>query len=144
MSNMRTPPDIPVGRHHTRHVSIDEDLSPEQSPWVSTQLYSLSQQLLIQDPLLYILNVCLREDHNPRLVWYPEPTFAVDANTKPVPITFHGAAMSQLTDSATRSPDHIRQMAAAGLAKTLSGLSVSDDIQPGCKAEKRSALHRCC
>jgi hypothetical protein len=96
--------------HHTRHAGIDEELTPQWSPWISTQLYSHCQQLLAQDPLLYILNVCIRPGHNPRLIFYPEPAFAADGSTEDLPLSFHEATVKGLASGsqALTSADHIR------------------------------------
>ena len=56
--------------------------------WIWVQQHSMFQQLLWSDPLVYILNVCLRPDHNWRLMAYPEPAFRVTNATTPSPLKF--------------------------------------------------------
>src|SRR5437667_10697411 len=52
---------------------------------------------MIQNSLLYILNVCLHQDHNKHLLFYFKSSFAADFDTKELFIIFNNVIMSQLT-----------------------------------------------
>ena len=91
--------------HHSHH----DNYEIPSSPWLHTHLYGLSQYLLAQDPALYILNVCLHEDQNPRLIMWPEPSMLVDPSTLDLPVTISGASLTELRDL-DRESTHIRDM----------------------------------
>ncbi|KAJ9238298.1 hypothetical protein DTO169E5_4842 [Paecilomyces variotii] len=56
-----------------------------QSAICLDQKFSLFQQAMALDPLLYLINVCLREDHHIELVAFPRPVLATDSNTSSDP-----------------------------------------------------------
>ncbi|KAJ9303223.1 hypothetical protein DTO271G3_597 [Paecilomyces variotii] len=57
-----------------------------QSALCLDQKFSLFQQAMALDPLLYLINVCLREDHHIELVTFPRPVLATDSNTSSDPL----------------------------------------------------------
>lgn len=58
--------EIRMYRHHYR---FDKD--GRYRGWVRNCYHSIAQQAMRVDPLFYLLNVCLRPDHNTRLIPYP-------------------------------------------------------------------------
>ena len=60
-------------------------------------MYFLFQQLMTQNSLLYILNVCLHQDHNKHLLFYFKSSFAADFSMRKLLIIFNNVIVSQLT-----------------------------------------------
>ena len=52
---------------------------------------------MTQNSLLYILNVCLYQDHNKHLLFYSESSFAADFDMRELLIIFNSVTVSQLT-----------------------------------------------
>src|SRR5438034_11320411 len=52
---------------------------------------------MTQNSLLYILNVCLHQNHNKHLLFYSESLFAADSDMRELLIIFNNVIVSQLT-----------------------------------------------
>src|SRR5947207_2255884 len=60
-------------------------------------MYFLFQQLMTQNSLLYILNVCLYQDHNKHLLFYFKSSFVADFSIRELFIIFNNVTVNQLT-----------------------------------------------
>ena len=64
---------------------------------------------MTQNSLLYILNVCLHQNHNKHLLFYLKSSFAADSDTRELLIIFNSVIVSQLTRF-EQQIDYIRVM----------------------------------
>ena len=80
--------------HHSHHDNYEISLLS----WLHMHLYGLSQYLLTQDSVLYILNVCLHEDQNPQLIMWPELSMLINSFTLDLPVIISGASLTELRD----------------------------------------------
>ncbi len=102
-----------IYQHHTGREALDKD------GWTWLQHYSIFQQVLVQDPIIYILNACLRRDGNTRLIWYPEPSRVATSKESPTLLQF-GLHLDRSADMMDSS-DHLYGM-----------VSLIDETNDGC------------